>query len=150
MKSIFEEESYFALVSRLDKLTNESESQWGKMNVQQMLVHCRKSIELAMGDINVQARNPLVKFFAGFFKASLYNDKPFRKNLKTLNELVIKDHGSFEVEHRKLKRLMHRMHTAEKFFFPYTAHPIFGRLEPDMWGQLIYKHLDHHFKQFGV
>jgi hypothetical protein len=30
------------------------------------------------------------------------------------------------------------------------VHPFFGRLSGDEWGRLIYKHLDHHLRQFGV
>jgi Ca2+-binding EF-hand superfamily protein len=29
-------------------------------------------------------------------------------------------------------------------------HPAFGSFTKEQWGQLQYKHLDHHLKQFGV
>lgn len=29
-------------------------------------------------------------------------------------------------------------------------HPFFGKLTSEQWGKGIYKHLDHHLKQFGV
>lgn len=150
MKSIFEEDSYSGLVNRLHTLKKESKPLWGKMNVEQMLVHCRKSIEYAMGDIELEAPSPLRVFFANFSKTLLYNDKPFKKNSRTIDDFVVKEHGSFDAEYKKLKKIMHRMHTAEKFFFPYTYHQVYGRLEPFMWGQMIYKHLDHHLRQFGV
>lgn len=33
-----------------------------------------------------------------------------------------------------------------------TTHPhtFFGRLTPEEWATLMYKHLDHHLRQFGV
>jgi hypothetical protein len=33
-----------------------------------------------------------------------------------------------------------------------TAHPhaFFGKLTPQEWAILMYKHLDHHLRQFGV
>jgi hypothetical protein len=33
-----------------------------------------------------------------------------------------------------------------------TAHPhaFFGSLAPDQWAILMYKHLDHHLRQFGA
>jgi hypothetical protein len=37
--------------------------------------------------------------------------------------------------------------TAENFN---GRHHIFGKLTPNQWGRLGYKHLDHHLKQFGV
>lgn len=150
MKSIFEEDSYIEIVNRLDELTKQHHPKWGKMTVEQMLVHCRKSIEYAMGDIELQAPHPLKIFFANFTKASLYNNKPFKKNLSTIKDFVIKEHDTFETEKKRLKSIIRRMHTSKKFFFPYTYHQVYGRLEPYMWGQSVYKHLDHHFKQFGV
>lgn len=29
-------------------------------------------------------------------------------------------------------------------------HPIFGRMSVRDWGVLLYKHTDHHFRQFGI
>jgi len=29
-------------------------------------------------------------------------------------------------------------------------HPSFGEFTKEQWGQLEYKHLDHHLRQFGV
>ena len=29
-------------------------------------------------------------------------------------------------------------------------HPLFGKITPLEWGTGMYKHLDHHLKQFGV
>lgn len=33
-----------------------------------------------------------------------------------------------------------------------TTHPhgFFGKLTPDQWAILMYKHLDHHLRQFGA
>ena len=33
---------------------------------------------------------------------------------------------------------------------PFVPHPAFGRLTPRAWGVLVYRHLDHHLRQFGV
>ena len=32
----------------------------------------------------------------------------------------------------------------------WNPHPIFGAFTHQQWGQLQYKHLDHHLRQFGV
>lgn len=29
-------------------------------------------------------------------------------------------------------------------------HPIFGSMTPKEWGEIIYKHIDHHFRQFDI
>jgi hypothetical protein len=30
------------------------------------------------------------------------------------------------------------------------THPFFGKLSGKEWGELTYKHIDHHLQQFGV
>ena len=30
-----------------------------------------------------------------------------------------------------------------------APHAFFGKLSGDEWGQLMYKHIDHHLRQFG-
>lgn len=32
----------------------------------------------------------------------------------------------------------------------WPEHPAFGKLSTKDWGVLVYRHIDHHFKQFGV
>ena len=32
----------------------------------------------------------------------------------------------------------------------FSPHPIFGEMNRDEWGKIAYKHIDHHFRQFGV
>jgi hypothetical protein len=34
--------------------------------------------------------------------------------------------------------------------FRWAAHPAFGRMSHRAWGVLGYRHLDHHFRQFGI
>jgi hypothetical protein len=34
--------------------------------------------------------------------------------------------------------------------FEWPEHPAFGRMSRRVWGVLGYRHLDHHFRQFGV
>jgi hypothetical protein len=30
------------------------------------------------------------------------------------------------------------------------VHPMFGKMTADQWGRSMWKHLDHHLRQFGV
>lgn len=150
MKSIFNEEAYQEILERLDELSPEHEAKWGKMNVNQMLKHCQKPIKLAFGEEEVTKPNFLMRIFVKFMKPTLYNDKPWKQGLPTAKEFVVKDDNYFKTEKEKLKKLIGRIHKAEDFFKPSRKHPIFGEMKYWMWGQSGYKHLDHHFKQFGV
>ena len=126
MKSIFDEATYKEVVERFNKLSADSEGLWGKMSVGQMLWHCQI-----------------------FFKKSMYNDKPWRKNLPTTPFARAKEEKDFEVEHKKLQELVKELYNLRDRK-DWNAHPIFGDFTHEQWGKLEYKHLDHHLRQFGV
>ena len=150
MKSIFDQPAYDEIINRLDDLSINSQSKWGKMNVEQMLKHCQKPIKLAFGEEEVEKPNFIMKLMIRLMKPTLYNDKPWKKGLPTAKSFVIKDDHNFEAENTRLKQLVKRIHESESYFEPSKTHPIFGEMKSWMWGQSVYKHLDHHLKQFGV
>ncbi len=49
-----------------------------------------------------------------------------------------------------MSRLIDRFATAGREGCTSHPHSFFGRLTPDEWAILMYKHLDHHLRQFGV
>ncbi|SDG89322.1 DUF1569 domain-containing protein [Psychroflexus sediminis] len=150
MKSIFDKEAYQELSSRLEELTPGHQAKWGKMNVNQMLSHCQKVIQVALGEKDLKRPNFFVRFLLQFMNPMLYNDKAWIKGLPTAKEFVISDTEGFETEKAQLKALMKRMHYSKEYFKPSKEHPVFGKMKVWMWGQSGYKHLDHHFQQFGV
>jgi len=150
MKSIFEEQAFREIISRIDNLSPENLAKWGKMDVTQMLKHCQKPIRLAFGEEKVEKPNFLIRVLIRFMKPTLYNDKPWKQGLPTAKEFVIKNTENFDNEKLKLKDSVKRIHESESYFVPSKEHPIFGEMTAWMWGQSAYKHLDHHLKQFGV
>lgn len=147
MKSIFNDADYDLLVKRLHKLTPESERQWGKMSIGQMLWHCQFPLKIAIENKDHGIKgNPLIRWF---FKKSLYNDKPWRKNLPTAPQLKATEEKDFKPEFDVLLSLVKECH-AKKKREKWNPHPLFGHFTHEQWGQLEFKHLDHHLKQFGV
>ena len=62
MKSIFDEKTYQEVLDRLEKLNPESERQWGKMSVAQMLWHCQMPVRLAIKNKKtIKKSNPLIR-----------------------------------------------------------------------------------------
>jgi len=49
MNNLYNESDALEIISRLEKLTINSERKWGTMTVSQMLAHCNVSLETAMG-----------------------------------------------------------------------------------------------------
>ncbi len=147
MKSIFEEVAYHELLDRIDALNKNSDPIWGKMTVGQMVWHCQIPLGVAIKNKKYKKKgNPLIKFF---FKKSLYSDKPLRKHLPTSPLAKATAQKDFSIEVKKLRSMVDEVHQL-KTRTVWEAHPLFGEFTHEQWGQLEYKHLDHHLQQFGV
>ncbi|WP_293293873.1 DUF1569 domain-containing protein [Allomuricauda sp.] len=150
MKSLFSPEAHKEILERIDNLSNSSERQWGKMEVGQMLNHCQYPLKISLKRYNPNNRpNLMLKLMGKFFKKSLYNDKPWRQNLPTAKGLKVTESKDFGKEKDKLIGLINDFHQ-EKDKKEWDPHPVFGSFTPEQWGQMQYKHLDHHLRQFGV
>ncbi|MBZ0327534.1 MAG: DUF1569 domain-containing protein [Altibacter sp.] len=147
MKSLFDAEAFSEIKTRIDNLSEASEKQWGKMTHGQMLHHCQGpfNIMLEKNDYGMKP-NWMAKLF---FKKLLYNDKPWRKNLPTAKFLKETEARNFEKERLDLVKLLDEFE-AQKDRTDWKPHPAFGHFTRLQWGQMQYKHLDHHLRQFGV
>jgi Protein of unknown function (DUF1569) len=149
MKNIYNYLHTEEILNRIDKLTLNSQPGWGKMDVAQMLAHCSSFQDIAMGNSFPQ-RGWLGMLIGQFVKPIFYNDKPLAPNMSTIPTILITDEKEFETEREKLKQkiITFQNDGPEKC----TTHPhsFFGNLTSEQWGKGIYKHLDHHLKQFGV
>lgn len=145
MKTIFDLETKMELENRIANLTKDITPKWGKMTVGQMLWHCQFFLKVAVK--NEDHGNG--KFFIKLFKKSLYSDKPYRRNLPTVKEVLTKSPREFDAEKSKLLKLIDETHQL-KTKTNWNPHPVFGKFTPEQWGKLEYKHLDHHLVQFGV
>ncbi len=147
MKSLFEEKAFEEILARLDRLAENSQPEWGRMTVGQMVWHCQ--IPLKVGIENKPPRkkaNPLVRWL---FKKSMYSDRPWRKNLPTSPLAKAGEPKELSEELPVLKKMVREFHGL-KDRNSWNPHPIFGEFTADQWGKMQYKHLDHHLTQFGV
>lgn len=147
MKSFFEDGVYEEISSRINNLNKDSKANWGKMTVEQMLNHCQMPLNIILEkeDYGVKP-NWLINLL---FKKSMYSDKLWRKNMPTAPAFKIKDDKNFEAEKSKIENLINELNT-QRQRNDWQPHPAFGKLTKDQWGKMQYKHLDHHFRQFGV
>lgn len=150
MKSLFEESTRLEIVKRIDSVSRQSARQWGKMNVSQMLSHCGHGLDMAMGTINPR-RVFLGKILGPLFKHKYSDDSSIGKNSPTSNELITTAYSpDFEKEKDRLKDLVTRFSNNGEAGVTKHPHPFFGPLTPAEWGKGMYKHLDHHLKQFSA
>jgi len=147
MQSIFNNDSQNEILRRIDNLNEDTLPLWGKMSIGQMAHHCQAPLNIMMQKKDYGLKpNWIVKTF---FKKSLYNDKPWRKNLPTAPPLKVLENRGFKKEKEQLVDLIKELHK-HKNKTDWQSHPIFGEFTALQWGQMQYKHLDHHLKQFGA
>lgn len=149
MKNIFNQLHSEEILNRIDKLSPNSKPQWGKMDVAQMLAHCSSFQDIAMGR-SFPTRGWLGVLIGNFVKPIFYNDKPLAQNMSTIPTILIVDEKEFETEKEKLKQKIITFQSNGSEKCTTHPHPFFGKLTSEQWGKGIYKHLDHHLKQFGV
>jgi hypothetical protein len=149
MKNLFEPDATEEVISRIDKLQANSPRQWGKMDVAQMLAHCSAAIDMASGRIN-PPRIFIGRLIGGIVKPIYTNEKPFSKNNPTDKKLVVSDQRDFLREQEQLKNKVRQFHQGGEAQCTRHPHPFFGPLTPQEWSRGMYKHLDHHLRQFAA
>jgi Protein of unknown function (DUF1569) len=150
MKHLFDATRAEEVKERLQQLRPASQPQWGKMTAPQAVAHCAKGMEMALGDW-VPPRMFLGRIIGRIVKPlALGNDEPMRRNSPTVPGMVVDDERDLDPERRRLCGLIDRFAAAGPAACTTLPHPFFGRLTPEEWAILVYKHLDHHLRQFGV
>jgi hypothetical protein len=149
MRTLFGKDGAQDVISRIDTLQPVSARQWGKMDAAQMMAHCSKTLDMASGQLN-PPRAFIGRVLGPVFKSLFTNDKPFSKNGPTGKELVVADARDFAREQENLKAKIRQFHEGGEAKCTRQPHPFFGPLTPQDWGRGMYKHLDHHLRQFGA
>lgn len=150
MKNLFEESVLQECLSRINQLESTSTPLWGKMNVAQMMAHCSRALELAMGLMETPKLNPFIKLIGRLIKPNYYNDKPWGKNLATAPYFIMSPTLNFDSEKQKLINLTTQLSKGGPSELTKVPNPFWGKLTDEQQGKGQYKHLDHHLKQFGV
>jgi hypothetical protein len=150
MKNLFDAAVATQVKQRLDMLRIDSERQWGKMSPAQTIAHCASGLEMALGEIR-PPRALMGRLIGSMIKPKVVgNDEPFRRNSPTVSELVIHGERNLAAERVRLSSLIDRFVLGGTSVCTIHGHPFFGPLTPTEWAVLMYKHLDHHLRQFGV
>jgi hypothetical protein len=150
MKTIFDTETRDELFERLGKLSPQYERQWGKMTPSQMMEHTARVLEMATSDDQPVKQVFIGKAIGWIFKKRFLGEKPFGKNAPTGPDYKIVDEPELEQTRERLKQMIARFHDQGADGLDGNVHPFFGPLTGKQWGETQYKHLDHHFRQFGV
>jgi hypothetical protein len=145
-KTILDPHVERSMIERLDRLTPDAQGRWGNFSVAQMLRHVAAALRMSLGDLDVPRRGGPLRLFP--IKQLIVFVLPFPKGAPTSPVLLTKDALEFAVERDAVRSLLSTFATREVARWP--DHPAFGPLNRDQWGVLVWKHVDHHFRQFGV
>ncbi len=145
-KSLYSAEVHQECLERIGKLASDTQPQWGKMSVAQMLAHCAEIQEVANGK---ELKNTpfIARLFKGMIRNMVLNNKPFPKSTKTHPQYLQTAKRDFE---REKNRLLAAVDTFVSAGAAPGEHPFFGPMTAEEKGWSMYKHLDHHLQQFGV
>jgi hypothetical protein len=110
-------------------------------------------MQMAMGAINPKRASFPANVIGPLIKPLVFgDDKPMRRNSPSSPELFSADptRCDFERERAQLITAIDRFLTKGSACCSQHPHPFFGPLKPQQWAILMYKHVDHHLRQFGV
>lgn len=141
------------LVPAIAGIAPDRNPDWGKMNLQQMAEHmAREGFSWACGKVEHQLVTP--EEHVSKMQAFIMSDKPFREN--TANSLMSEEPQP--TEHKDMPTALAALQEEINHFFTTfeqepgkkVMSPFFGELDYTLSIHLLYKHSQHHLKQFGV
>ena len=147
MKTLWEPAVREELLGRFARLHPDQRPVWGQMTSAQMVAHCTDPMRAAMGEMKVEAksgpfRKPWLRYLVIYWM-------PWPKGAPTAPEFIHSEPGVLEDNLSAMRATVDRF-VARATSGGFEDHPAFGRVPLKDWGCLMYRHLDHHLRQFGV
>lgn len=153
MKTVYDQSVRDELLQRVQLLNENSRANWGKMNVFQMVKHCNIWNEWVLGKgffTDYEYRQDLLgKIFGKWgLRSNTKDEQPISKNMPAGKMFFTKDkEGHLEAEKALWIRFIAEY---ERFSNPNFIHDFFGKMSDEQIGLFVYKHFDHHLRQFVV
>ncbi|HMJ48212.1 MAG TPA: DUF1569 domain-containing protein [Ferruginibacter sp.] len=138
----------------LASLPEGSKGLWGKMNSQHMVEHVRDFFNVSIEQMRFGLVTP--EEHLPKYKEFLLSDKQFRENTKAPPNVLGEEPMPlrFNTFNGAVDALRKTVDQFNDYFNnnpgKKSIHPVFGPLDFEEWVQLHYKHITHHFRQFGI
>ena len=147
MKSIWQKEPRRELNDRVGRLAWDRGAEWGRFTAPKMVCHLADSLKMAMGDLKVSPKHLPIRYPP--LKQLIIYVAPFPKSAPTAPELLAREPKAWVNDVEEVQSLLARAGSS-RTTDSWPEHPAFGKLSKRAWGVLIYRHMDHHLKQFGA
>jgi len=147
--NIFIQKDYMNIIDRINQLNTQSQRQWGEMSLDQTLEHCCIQLRIGLGMVPETGYEGPSMFRTAIGRWMLLYALPWPKGTDTPSQLNILSNGlsvpDMEDSKQALLELLEKVQVEHSL----KPHPFFGNMKRKDWGRLIWKHLDHHLRQFG-
>jgi hypothetical protein len=147
-RTIFTAADRDALLDRLNRLTPDARARWGRMTAHRMVCHLSDSVRVSTGEVPAQFHKtplamPLVRWLLAYVI-------PFPKGrAETAPEMLATQPSAWPADLSAACEQL-RAAAARGPHGAWARHPAFGDMPGELQGVFIYKHFDHHLRQFGV
>ena len=148
-RTVFRARDLDRLLARVLGLRADSRRRWGRMTPHQAVCHLNDSMRATLGMWTQPPRRvPPMRAVIRFVAFNL----PFRwpHGVTTARELDQEKDGTkpvdFDRDRAELVTLLRRIASSEQL----PPHPLWGRMSRGMTGRYVWRHTDHHLRQFGA
>lgn len=150
LPTLYNGSRYRSVLARIEKLDARSTPQWGTMSSAQMLAHCAEVQEVINGTKQLDRPPLIARLLKGIIRRGVFGPKPYRAGTRTAPQYEQTTPREFAAEKERLLAALETFVTMEEARAARIEHPLFGRTSREERGWGMYKHLDHHLRQFGV
>jgi len=150
MQNVFLKEDCDQFITRINELKTDTQPLWGKMSVDQMLAHCNVTYEMVYDNFHSKPNAFMKLLLKLLAKNKVVSETPYPRNLSTAPQFIIKGDCNFELEKSRLISYIQKTQELGENEFEGKESLSFGKLTSKEWNNMFAKHLDHHFRQFGV
>lgn len=151
--NLFDSATQQATLDRIRRLQPDTPRQWGQMTPAQVVCHMadpfREVLKLR------QSKPAVPRIFQPLLRLIVLTEKDWKPNTPTLQAFRQGEGGEgtpptdFESDKATLLALVDRF-CAQPADFSFGRHPGVGQLSRDQNGFFLWKHTDHHLRQFGL
>jgi hypothetical protein len=148
MPTIWDDSARQEILERFARITPAARPGWGKMNAIEMVRHCTLALDMMVGAAAVTPRNGLLR--NPLLRYLIIHVLPWPNGAPTGRELITTGYkGKWESDTAALRRSLEAV-ASRGVNGKFEEHPAFGQLSGKSLGVLVWRHLDHHLRQFGI
>lgn len=147
--NIFNQKDYIDIKNRINQLNTQSQRQWGKMSLDQTLEHCSIPLRIGLGIVPETEYEGPSMFRTAIGRWMLLYALPWHKGTETPSQMNMLSNGSTVPDMQDSKQALLELLEKTQSEHHLKPHPFFGDMQKKDWGRLIWKHIDHHLRQFG-